>query len=405
MTEAKFDIEKFDRTGDFELWRIKMRALLIQHRCEATLEVLPTDMEAEAKVELNKKAHSAMILCLGNKVLREVTGETTALGIWSKLEALYMTSNILTLCGYLALWMGSFDFGGRDSHTKYKENQRKDHLKRSCPKNNRKKSTCYVKKDGQPSSSGSIYDDYESDKVKVINGSNVVLSGTRRDICVYSLDGHAVAGELNTSVEEKYSLARVEAVNRDQTRRTVKKLRTDNGLEFYNREFKQLYTKSGIARHMTVSGLPKTFWAKVTCTTTYLINRTSSTMIEKMTPMKMWSGHPRDYGKLRIFCRVTYSHVKQGKLKPKAVKCVLLGYPEGVKWYMLSNLDNESPKIFTRMNMFFTESMYKDTLKDSGASTDKSVEELLVEVELQGLNNRTLKEDQTDQEDSDDEDT
>nr|GFD30838.1 hypothetical protein [Tanacetum cinerariifolium] len=38
--------------------------------------------------------------------------------------------------------------------------------------------------------------------------------------------------------------------------------------------------------------------------------------------------------------------------------------------------------------------MYKDTLKDSGVGTDKSVEELQVEVELQRLNNHTTKEDQ-----------
>ncbi|GKF58033.1 retrovirus-related pol polyprotein from transposon TNT 1-94, partial [Tanacetum coccineum] len=47
----------------------------------------------------------------------------------------------------------------------------------------------------------------QSGKIKVINSSRVVLSGTRRDNCVYSLDGRAVAGELNASVEEKYSLA------------------------------------------------------------------------------------------------------------------------------------------------------------------------------------------------------
>ncbi|GKC83993.1 retrovirus-related pol polyprotein from transposon TNT 1-94 [Tanacetum coccineum] len=76
-----FGITKFDGTSDFGLWRVKMRALLIQHRCEAALEVLPIDIEAQAKAELNKKAHSAMILCLGNKVLREVTGEKTAAGI------------------------------------------------------------------------------------------------------------------------------------------------------------------------------------------------------------------------------------------------------------------------------------------------------------------------------------
>nr|GFA47166.1 retrovirus-related Pol polyprotein from transposon TNT 1-94 [Tanacetum cinerariifolium] len=66
MTGAKFNIEKFDGTGDFGLWRVKMRALLIQHRCEAALEVLPADMEAQTKAELNKKAHNAVILCLAN---------------------------------------------------------------------------------------------------------------------------------------------------------------------------------------------------------------------------------------------------------------------------------------------------------------------------------------------------
>ncbi|GJV46322.1 retrovirus-related pol polyprotein from transposon TNT 1-94 [Tanacetum coccineum] len=73
MTGAKFDIEKYDGTGDFGLWRIKMRALLIQHGCEAALEVLPADMEAQTKAELNKKAHT---------------------GVWSKLETLYMTKSL-----------------------------------------------------------------------------------------------------------------------------------------------------------------------------------------------------------------------------------------------------------------------------------------------------------------------
>ncbi|GKB83596.1 hypothetical protein Tco_0950491 [Tanacetum coccineum] len=49
----------------------------------------------------------------------------------------------------------------------------------------------------------------QSGKIKVINGSRVVLSVTRRDNCVYSLDGHVVADELNASVEEKDNLAHV----------------------------------------------------------------------------------------------------------------------------------------------------------------------------------------------------
>nr|GEU38534.1 retrovirus-related Pol polyprotein from transposon TNT 1-94 [Tanacetum cinerariifolium] len=120
--------------------------------------------------------------------------------------------------------------------------------------------------------------------------------------------------------------------------------------------------------------------------------------------MEIWSGHPSDCGMLRIFGCVAYLHDKQGKLEPRVVKYVLLGYPKGVKEYILYRLDDESPKIVTSKNMVFNESVkYNDTLRDSSAG-DKSVEELQVEVELQRLNNHMPEEDQTDQEDGDDED-
>ncbi|GJV06657.1 retrotransposon protein, putative, ty1-copia subclass [Tanacetum coccineum] len=290
------------------------------------------------------------------------------------------------------------------------------------------------------------------------------------------LDDFKVASELNASVEEKDSLTHVwhnklghiseaklqvlekyeligmkilggiirrfkhkafgkfkdwKQLVENQTRRTIKKLRTDNGLEFYNWEFEQLCTESGIARHLTVSGmsqqnglaerknktlmdkvrclliqsgLPKTFWAEATCMTAYLIYRSPSTGIDKKTHMEMCLGHPSEYGMLRVFGCVAYSHVKQGKLDPRAVTCIFLGYPEGVKGYRLYRLDDESPKIIPSRNVVFNESvMYTDTLKDSGACAHKFVEELHVEVELQGLNNRTLEEDHTNHEDGNDE--
>nr|GFD05352.1 retrotransposon protein, putative, Ty1-copia subclass [Tanacetum cinerariifolium] len=72
------------------------------------------------------------------------------------------------------------------------------------------------------------------------------------------------------------------------------------------------------------------------------------------------------------------------------VKCVLLGYPEGLKGYRLYRLDNESPKIVTSRNVVLNESvMYKDTLKDYGVGADKSIEELQVEVELQSCRDAT----------------
>ncbi|GJV14424.1 retrotransposon protein, putative, ty1-copia subclass [Tanacetum coccineum] len=449
-------------------------------------EVLPPDMEAQTKAELNKKAHNAIILCLGNKVLREKKLYTFYMPVGRKIfehidefnKIVLDLENIkvkfededlalLLLISFLASYEHFVDtlLYGREALTledvmatlnskKIKKRskakgddgeglyvrgitdrrdlrqsrgksrlksrggrlkcyicQSDDHLKRNCLKNNRKKSTGYVKKDEQPSSSGLTYEDSEvmmvmsaqdwimnsgcsyhmtpkldilfdflecdggsvqlgdnrecnirgigkvriqlrdgssfvlhnSGKVKVINGSRVVLSGIQRDNCVYAWDGHAMACELNASVEEKDSLAQegMGLYPQVQTRSIWKVQRVE--------AFEQLCIESGIARHLTVAETPS-----------------PSRAIEKKTPMEMWSGQPRDYEMLRIFGCVAYPHDKQ-------------------------------------VNVVFNESvMYKDTLKDSGA--DKLVKELQVEVELQRLNNHTPEEDQTDQEDGNDKD-
>nr|GEX04662.1 zinc finger, CCHC-type [Tanacetum cinerariifolium] len=379
MTGAKFDIEKFDGTGDFGLWRIKMRDLLIQHECEAALEILPADMKVQTKAELNKKAHSAVILCLGNKVLREVTEETTVAGIWSKLETLYMTKLlanklylkkklytfympagrkifehidefnkiVLDLANIevkfededLALllltslpasyehFVNTLLYGrkaltlkdvmatlnskeikerlkakGDDGEGLYVRRRTDRNDSRQTRRKSRSKSRGYVKKDKQPSSSGLTDDD--SEVMMVISAQAQALldwimdSGCsyhmthRLDILFDFLEcdrGSVQLGdrreckirvELNASVEEKDSLAhvwhkrlghiseaRLKVLEKqrlfgkksleNQTKRTVKKLRMDNGLKFYNWEFEQLCIKSGIARHLTVAGTPQ----------------------------------------------------------------------------------------------------------------------------------------------------
>ncbi|GJT77789.1 hypothetical protein Tco_1044514, partial [Tanacetum coccineum] len=366
-------------------------------------EVLPKDMEARAETELNKKAHSVVIFCLGNKVLIEVTGETTAAGFWSKLETLYMTkslanklylkkklytfsmptgrkisehidefnkivldlSNIevkfededlalllltslptsyeqfvdtllygreaLTLEAVMAT-LNSKEIKERSKAKGYDGKGLYDHLKRNYPKNNRKKSSGYVKKDEQPSSSGSTYD--ESEVMMVMRTQAQALL----DLIMDSRCSYLMTPRLDILFDFlEYDGGSVQLGN--------------------NRECKI---------------------REATCMAAYLINKSPSRAIEKKTPMEMWSGHPSDYRMLRIFGCVTYPYDKQGKLEPRAIKCVLLGYPEGVKGYRLYRLDGDSPKIVTSRNV--------------------------VEVELQWLNNHTLEKDQIDQEDGDDED-
>lgn len=90
MSTAKYEIEKFSGKNDFALWRIKMRALLIQPGLADALQGdkgFSDKISDTQKKEIMGKAHSAIILCLTDKVLREVAKETTAAGVWTKLSS------------------------------------------------------------------------------------------------------------------------------------------------------------------------------------------------------------------------------------------------------------------------------------------------------------------------------
>ncbi|GKE92291.1 retrovirus-related pol polyprotein from transposon TNT 1-94, partial [Tanacetum coccineum] len=94
----------------------------------------------------------------------------------------------------------------------------------------------------------------------------VVLSGTPRANCVYSLDGYVVTGELNASVEEKESLAQVESLRGKRSFLSI----VDDIPGVYEFIFsgsnirhlkvqivETLCTKSGIARHLIVIEMPQ----------------------------------------------------------------------------------------------------------------------------------------------------
>ncbi|KAH9724313.1 hypothetical protein KPL70_007440 [Citrus sinensis] len=132
-----------------------------------------------------------------------------------------------------------------------------------------------------------------------------------------------------------------------QTNKKVKKLRTDNGLEFCNKRFEEFCTKHGIMRHRTVrytpqqnglaermnrtlvdkvrcmlihSKLPMSLWAEALSTACHIVNRSPSTGINFKTPYELWYGKPVDYSNLKIFGCPAYAHIKQGKLEPRALK-------------------------------------------------------------------------------------
>ncbi|GJS86161.1 hypothetical protein Tco_0752702 [Tanacetum coccineum] len=82
MIDTKFDIKKFDVKNDFGLWQVKMKALLEQHGLAAALE----ELLAATIASFEKNAFSILILCLGDRVLWEITGETNVAGILKNSE-------------------------------------------------------------------------------------------------------------------------------------------------------------------------------------------------------------------------------------------------------------------------------------------------------------------------------
>lgn len=187
----------------------------------------------------------------------------------------------------------------------------------------------------------------------------------------------------------------------NQVDRKVKCLRTDNGLEFCNLAFDGFCRKNGIKRHRTCSytpqqngvaermnrtimekvrcllsesGLSEDFWSKAAAFSVYTINRSPLSAVGFKVPEEIWLGRKSGYLHMRRFGSVAYVHTNQGKLKPRAVKGVFIGYPPGTKGYKIWLLDDEEC-IVSRNVKFCEDMLYKDTLKEAG-HIDKAPQQL-----------------------------
>lgn len=152
----------------------------------------------------------------------------------------------------------------------------------------------------------------------------------------------------------------------NQLSKKIKILRSDNGLEYINKDFENYLKQEGIIHQRSNNYTPeqnglceranrtviekarcllydakldKRFWAEAANTAVYLKNRSIASGLQK-TPYEMWYGKRPDLSHIRLFgCKAMVHVPKERRLKwdKKSVEHILVGYSENIKGYRLYN--------------------------------------------------------------------
>ena len=104
------------------------------------------------------------------------------------------------------------------------------------------------------------------------------------------------------------------------------------------------------------AGLPKTSWADVISTATYLINRGPSIPMEFRLSKEIWSGKEVNFSHLKVFYCVSYVHidsVTHSKLNAKSKICFSINYGDEKFGYRF--WDEQNRKIIKSRNVIFNE--------------------------------------------------
>lgn len=96
MASTKFDLDKFTRGNDFNMWIIKMKAVMVHQGISAAISKDEIAKIEDKKIlsNIQAKAHSSLILSLGDEVISVVSDEAKNIGIWEKLDSIYMKKSL-----------------------------------------------------------------------------------------------------------------------------------------------------------------------------------------------------------------------------------------------------------------------------------------------------------------------
>jgi hypothetical protein len=94
---ARFELEKFNGTWDFGLWRESLKGIIVHQKVAKALkpkEELTDKLQKEELEDMEELAYYTIIMYLSNTVRRKVQNMKTARELWSKLEEIYMKPSL-----------------------------------------------------------------------------------------------------------------------------------------------------------------------------------------------------------------------------------------------------------------------------------------------------------------------
>ena len=95
MSGVKFEVVKFDGTGNFGLWQTRIKDLLAQQGIlKALRPKKPDTMEAEDWEELQQRAAGTIRLCLADEIMYHVMNLKSPGEVWTKLETQFMSKSL-----------------------------------------------------------------------------------------------------------------------------------------------------------------------------------------------------------------------------------------------------------------------------------------------------------------------
>nr|KYP36109.1 Retrovirus-related Pol polyprotein from transposon TNT 1-94 [Cajanus cajan] len=162
----------------------------------------------------------------------------------------------------------------------------------------------------------------------------------------------------------------------------VKCIRSDNGPEFFLRDFFNskgiihqtscVYTPQqngrverkhqhilNVARAlMFQSKLPSNFWSYAIKHAIFLINRVPSPIISHKTPFELLNKIPPDFSMLKVFGCLCYAstHNQRHKFEPRSRKGIFMGFQNGTKGFVI--LDINTREILVSRNVIFHETSF-----------------------------------------------